>query len=185
MEKVINKFKEKFYSIFLILILLCALSLNVMLFILIGGILVLFVKFALKYWLFTIIFNYFGGILISYEILYILLGYSINFGVYLNMAILFLSGLINIKVCLFFSKEGIIMLIFRIIIYIIKYILYLIFFIELISKINFIDKKTGWELLLTNKNKYKNDNKYSLNNRKKLTSEFEKYEISKNLFQRL
>ena len=178
MEEII-KFKEKICNTLLFLFLLCVLS-NIILLIVIGVILLSFVKFALKYNLFTIIFNYFGGILISYEILYILLGYSINFGVYLNMAILFLSGLINIKVCLFFSKEGIIMLIFRIIIYIIKYILYLIFFIELISKINFIDKKTGWELLLTNKNKYKNDNNYSLSNRKKLTSEFEKYEISKN-----
>ena len=100
----------------------------------------------------------------------------------MNIVILFLSGFINIKVCKFLSEKGIIKIIFRIIIYLIQYIVYFLFFIELITKKYFMNKKTGWELLLTNKKKYKNENNYSLSNKKKLTSEFE---ISKNLFHRL
>ena len=150
-----------------------------------GFILALFIKYALNYLYFKVIYNYFGGIFISYEILYILLGYSINLGFYLNILILFLSGLLNIIVCLNFSKEGKIKFILSIIINIIQCQSYLLFFFEFIFYKKFMKMTIGWEILLTKKKKYKNIKECSFNDGKKIISKFEEYKIGKNLFQGL
>ena len=179
-------FKEEIgFYLFLLIILFSLPKYKIIFICICGFILALFIKYALNYLYFKVIYNYFGGIFISYEILYILLGYSINLGFYLNILILFLSGLLNIIVCLYFSKGGKIEFILSIIINIIQCQSYLLFFFEFIFYKKFMKMTIGWEILLTKKKEYKNIKECSFNDGNKIISKFEEYKIGKNLFQRL